>query len=443
MKKIFLIITVLAGAAACYKEAVMLVKSEFSATAESGIYTAPVRIILDNHSTGADFYKWTFDGGNPAASAEKQPPAVTYAEAGTYTIVLEAWNSVERDVKEFTFSIDSAVNISFEAEVLINNFAPADVKITNTTVGASSFLWTFDGGEPSASTERNPANVRFAAQGEHVISLTVSNGRQTFSTYRTITLDAPLNADFDLEPSFDDFDYEVPFTANLINKTTSGLEYTWTCTGAAIADENAENTDIHIQNAGTYTVELTASNGKETKTAERQITVKPNTNLYTVKDVKFGIKSAEHTLGCFYSLALRQIITSNNVDDTNGGKINLVFFGLDANFNHSYFTSPDLAALSGFMEIPNASQTFFINRIDETSITFTSTDFDSMTDDSLLETLNISSNSNTTSWFTNVEIPRIVLFETSVGIKGAIKIKGFISDGGNSHILADIKFQKQ
>ncbi|MDR2292025.1 MAG: PKD domain-containing protein [Prevotellaceae bacterium] len=443
MKKIFLAITVLACIASCYKESVLLVKSEFSASIENDNYTAPVKVILENHSTGADFYKWTFEGGNPSEAAVKQPPTVVYGEAGTYTIVLEAWNNTERDIKEFTFSVDSAVNISFDAEVLINNFAPADVKIINTTVGASTFLWTFDGGEPSTSTERNPANVHFANQGEHAISLTVSNGRQTFSTYKTIKLDAPINVDFDMEPSFDDFDYEAPFTANLINKTTSGLAYTWTCAGATIADENAENTSIDIQNAGTYLIELTASNGKETKTAGRQIILKPNSNLYAVKDIKLGIKSAEQTLGSFYSLALRQIITSGNVNEANGDKINLVFFGLDASFNHCYFTSPDLATLSGFVAIPNASQTFFVNRIDETSLAFTLADFDYMTDDALLQTLDIKGNSNTSSWFTNVEIPRIVLFETAAGIKGAVKIKGFVSDGSASYILSDIKFQKQ
>ncbi|MDR1554049.1 MAG: PKD domain-containing protein [Prevotellaceae bacterium] len=443
MKKILLIMAILTGMTSCYKEATLLVKSEFTATVENDNYTAPVNVVLANNSTGADFYKWTFDGGVPSESSEKQPPTVVYSEAGTYTIVLEAWNSTERDIKEFTFSVDSAVNVSFAVEVLINNFAPADVKITNTTVGASTFLWTFENGSPAVSTERNPANVHFENQGEHVISLTVSNGGESFSTSRTVNLDAPINVDFDIEPSFDDFDYEAPFTANLINKTTSGLEYTWACAGAAIADANAENTDIDIQNAGTYLIELTASNGKETKTANREIEVKPNTNLYTVKDVKFGIKSAEQTLGCFYSLALRQIISSDKVNEANGSTISLVFFGLDAGFNHCYFTSPDNVMTSGFAEIPNAVKTFFINKIDDTSLTFTTADFDAMTDDSLLEMLDISGNSTTNSWFTNVEIPRIVLFETAVGIKGAVKIKGFISEGGNSHILTDIKFQKQ
>jgi PKD repeat protein len=272
--------------------------------------------------------------------------------------------------------------------------------------------------------------------------LTVSNGREFFTASKTITLDAPIDVDFDVEPSFDDFDYEVPFTAQLVNKTTSGLTYSWTCAGAAIANPTAENTSIDIATAGTYTVELTAANGKETKTKSRQITVVANTNLYTLTDVKFGIKAAENTLGCFYSLSQRAIVTSDSVNAANGNKINLVFFGLDAGFNLCYFTSPDRVTFSGFAAIPNAAQTFFINRVDEAPFTFTNTDFDAMTDDSLLSTLDIRNSSNTTSQFTNLNIPHLVLFETASGIKGAIKIKGFVSNGSNSYILTDIKMQK-
>jgi len=427
----------------CYKESTLLVKAEFTVTIENDNYTTPVNIVLENNSTGADFYKWTFDEGTPSSSSEKQPPKVTYNKAGTYKISLEAWNDTERDIKEFTFSVDSAVTILFDIDILVNDFAPADIKITNNTLGASTFLWEFEGGVPSTSTDKHPANIHFATQGEHTISLTVSNGREIFSSSKTITLDAPLNVDFDVEPSFDDFDYEVPFKAQLVNKTVSGLTYSWTCTGATIENSTAENTNINIQTAGTYTIELTAANGKETKSESKQITVKPNTNLYILNDVKFGIKSAESTLGCFYSLPLRTIIKSNDVDSSNGNAINLVFFGLDMSFNNCYFTSPHRADLSGFVEIPNATQTFFINRIDETSLSFSSSDFDNMTNDNLLQTIDIKGNSNTTSWFTNLTIPNFVLFETNDGIKGVIKVKGFVSNGYNSYILTDIKVQKQ
>ena len=45
--------------------------------------------------------------------------------------------------------------------------------------------------------------------------------------------------------------------------------------------------------------------------------------------------------------------------------------------------------------------------------------------------------------FDNSMVPRIVLFETWDGRKGAIKIKEFVQDSANSHIVVDVKVQKQ
>lgn len=427
----------------CYRETNVLVNSEFQVHIENDNYTAPVSVTVQNNTTGADFYRWTFAGGNPAESTEQHPGAVVYSKAGAYKITLEAWNNNERDTKEFSFAVDSAVNVAFDTEILVNEFAPAEVRISNLTIGASSFEWTFEGGTPSVSSEQFPGVVAFDAPGEHRIGLTVSNGREIFTASRTVNLLPKIAVDFDIVPSFDDFDYEVPFTASLVNKTSNGLTYRWEATGGNIAAENDENTEIHFTAPGTYTITLQGDNEKETRTLSKEITLKPNTNLYTLKDVKFGIKKAEASLGCFYSLSQRKMIKKDEVNAENGARIHLVFFGLDAGFSRCYFLSPSDAQASGFSAIPGAGNTFFINKLDESSLVFTDGDFTSMTDDSLLRTLDIKSESNTTGWFTNVFIPRIVLFETESGIRGAIRIKAFVSEGDQSYILADIKTQKE
>lgn len=426
----------------CYEESRLLVKASFIATVTDDSHTAPVSVSMENKSTGADFYKWTFEGGDPVSSDDQTPPSVTYGKAGTYRIVLEAWNNYERDSTSFTFTVDSAVTVNFDAEVLINSFAPAQVHISNNTVGASGFQWTFEGGEPSFSEEQYPQDIRFDSEGEHVITLTASNGGESFTLSKSITLAAPLSVDFDIIPSFDDFDYQVPFTAELNGKTVSGLTYLWACSGADIVNPAGENTGINISGPGTYTVTLTAGNGKETKTAEQEITVTANSNLFTVNDVKFGIKAAANTLGSFYSLSERKILQQDEITASNGNIIDIIFFGLDAGFNQSYFISPSQAGAAGFYAIPNAAETFFVNDIAASSLTFTSADFDSMTDDSVLRSLHIREAGAADTWFNNFQIPRYVLFETASGRKGAIKIKAFVSEGQQSYILTDIKFQK-
>ena len=446
MRKIFPFILILIVSFifnSCYKETNILVNAQFQTTIQDDNYTAPVSVTVQNQTTGADHYLWTFEGGEPAASKEEHPGKVVYAEAGEYTIKLEAWNNNERDVYEFTFSVNPSVDITFGTEVLTNDFAPAEVKITNGTTGASSYAWVFEGGDPATSTDQHPANVTFDAPGDHKITLTVSNGRESFTTSRTITLLPKINVDFDIIPSFDDFDYEVPFTAGLINKTSSGLTYEWTATGGTIANENAENTEITINTAGTYTITLKAGNGKETKTSDKQIVLKSNTNLYTLKDVKFGIKNAENTVGSFYSLARRSILKKEEITPANGKDINLVFFGLNETFSRCYFLSPDDALNSGFTVIPDATKTYFVNDVSQTDLPFTDNDFNNMLDDTNLKALDIKTASSTAWTFTNVFVPRIVLFETAGGIKGAIRIKAFVSEGDDSYVLADIKVQKE
>ncbi|MFV0587989.1 PKD domain-containing protein [Bacteroides reticulotermitis] len=427
----------------CYNESRLLVNADFQTTIEEDNYTAPVKVTFENNTTGADFYKWTFEGGNPATSSEKVPAKVTYAKAGTYKIVLEAWNDHERSTKEFTFEVDSTVVVGFQAEVLINDFAPANVQITNKTTGASSFEWTFEGGEPATSNEQYPGNILFREAGEHSISLTVKNGRETFSYSQKINLNLPVSVDFDIEPSFDDFDYEAPFTAALINKTVSGLTYEWTSNGGVIASPTDENTSVTFLNSGTYNIVLKADNEKEAKTLEKQIIIKANSNLYTVKDVKFGVKSAVNTVGSFFSLNTRTIIPQDKVSSENGKDINILFYGINATFEKCYFTSPDMASAAGFYTIPDATKTYFVNTLETSGLTFSGSTFDMMTTDTPLRNIDIKTAANTTSWFVANPVGRIILFETTDGRKGAIKVKAFVSEGTRSYILTDIKYQKE
>ena len=70
-------------------------------------------------------------------------------------------------------------------------------------------------------------------------------------------------------------------------------------------------------------------------------------------------------------------------------------------------------------------------------------EFDAMTDDSLLDGLDIEETIGGIQDFDDSVVPRIVLFETWDGRKGAIKIKDFVADDINSHIMMDVKVQKQ
>ncbi|HTJ51840.1 MAG TPA: PKD domain-containing protein [Cyclobacteriaceae bacterium] len=425
----------------CYHEEEIPVQVDISyAIPES--FTAPVTIELQNKTTGADFYKWTFTGASPASSEKKQPGTITYTSAGEYKIVLEAWNDTQRSSKEITIRLDSAVTLDFDVAVLINDFAPATVKITNRTRGASTYSWSFQGGTPETSTLQDPPSVVFSDPGEHTISLQVSNGRETYASSRVITLKDKLNADFEIVPSFEDEDYEAPLHASLVNTTVSGLHYAWSSTGGTLTTTNTANSSIDFSAAGDYTVTLNADNDKETKSIDHTIHVKANTNLYTMSDVKLGVSAAHVTIGSFYSPSLRKVMTKNDVNTSNGNLIDLVFYGINSTFSYCRFVSPDSASVFTFPAIPQASHTYFVNTLETSTLSFSVSDFDNMVNDQPLTTLDIKGQDSGTAFFNNSIVPRIILFETDDGRKGAIKIKSFVSDGMQSYIMADIKIQK-
>ncbi len=431
----------------CKKEQEVSVNIDVSYLTADSNFTMPAKVKFINHTSGADNYKWTFEGGEPSTSTKKDPGIITFNTVGMHKVTLEASNQDDKKVQQWMIKVDSIVNIDFDTTIIgADRFAPLKVKITNKTKGASSYLWHFDGATPSTCNTIQPDTIVFTTGGSHNITLTASNGSTKFTLTKTITVLPPLQADFTIVPSFEDEDYEAPLTATLKNTTISGTTYTWSVTPSGMINNiNAANPTIDFANAGTYDVTLEVKNGKDTKTITKRIEVKPNTNLRIHKDIKLGIQIAHSTVGDFYSTKLRHVFTANDNLDTAGKWIDMVFFGLNKNFNNNKFISPDSASFYGFDAIPMATKTKFINSQESCGcgISFTATDFDNMINDNPLKRLTINSTAGGWSPFTNATVPRIILFQTQDGRKGAVKIKQFVVDGNNSYIIVDIKVQKE
>jgi PKD repeat protein len=444
VKKHILFISFLFCLQSCYKEQVVSVVADFTVTVDEGDYSVPVYILIENKSTGANNYRWAFEGGEPSASDKPQPGIVRYNNAGTYIISLEAWNVDERKVKEYGLQLDSAIFIGFNVEISVNNISPVQVFISNISKGGTTYRWTFDGGQPSSSELRIPPAVTFVDAGEHTITLEISNGRETLVHSEKITVLPAMVLDFDIIPAFENEDMEAPFSARLQNRSSNGLSYKWQTENGLTANDTASDfTTISCASAGIYSITLEADNGKEIKSISKEITVKPNSNIYIMQDVKLGIKSAHTTVGSFYSCDLRSVITRDEIDEQNAPLIDFAFFGLDETFRLCRFLSPDSVGNYAFYDIPQAAHTTIINTLENSPVGFSVDDFDSMTTDAPLHSLSIAANDSRENYFTNSIIPRIVLFETADGRKGAIKIKSFVSERTESYILTDIKVYKK
>ena len=426
----------------CLHEQSVPISSSFSIEVAED-KTSPVIVQLKNESYGADEYEWTFEGGEPSSSREKQPGTVTFTEPGEHKIRLRVKNAVEEKVSEQTIRVDSALSLNFDYEISINDIAPAVVSLRNLSKGGSHYEWTFEGGEPSSSTSAYPSAVTFKDGGEHKIHLRVFNGSRYEEFSKTFTLQAPMHADFSYAPSAVDQDWEAPLTLITKNLTTSGLTYEWQCAGATVHQAEAESTTIRFERAGNYKLTLLARNGKEEQRIEKTLTIKPNSGIIEQSDLKLGINEAKNTIGCFYSAYAGGVVTSKHIADAQlGNKVDFGFFALNSAFNYCYFFAPNEAAASSFPPITGARGASFVHQLASYGITFSDADFESIkqaTDFNHFQQWRETSPKH----FDKNNSPHFVLLRTADGRRGIVRVKRYVFAGAASYILADIKLEKR
>lgn len=447
MKKIIVVISLL-FAFGCAKEEAIPVVVAFDYEVFNDDFSVPVQVVFYNKTEGAEDYEWKFEGGVPSRSVERSPGVIQYNEKGVYTIELIGQNQDgSRDSKTMEIKIDSPVIVDFGVTNLVDTFSPATYTFQNKSSGATAYSWTFEGGTPDSSSEENPGEVTFTTPGEHLITLEVSNGKEKYTKKQTITVAPLLTSIFDYNPSLEDDDFEVPVTIQFENKSVSATTYSWTFENGSITSSTDENPNVTFNTVGSHTVKLITSNGKQTKEFTKNIVVYPNTNLREIKDIKLGINTAHtsNTIGSFYSIVDRKVYTDAEITQEIAGRIDIVFFGLNQTFSRNRFVSPDKLSETTFDLLENAQKTIFINsqELCTSCPTMSNVEYTNMRDDTPIKDMVIEETSGGLQDFDNGLQPRIVLFQTQDGRKGAIKVKRFVDDGSNSYILIDIKVQKE
>ena len=228
-------------------------------------YSAPVVVKIINKSSGADTYEWSFKGANRTSSTEINPKPITYSESGTYKIKLNASNRDRNtDSKEIEIRVDPAIRVDFDWQREGSDIAPVKLKMNNKSIGATSYIWTFENGSPATSIEQNPT-VIFTTEGNHKIKLTASNGRESHSIEKEVNVKPAMIVDFDWLVDFVNSDYQAPVTVNFQNKSINAVSYIWNVSRAASLQSTETNPSFVFPVAGDYTISLKATNDKETK----------------------------------------------------------------------------------------------------------------------------------------------------------------------------------
>ncbi len=188
----------------------------------------------------------------------------------------------------------------FSATPLTGN-APLAVQFTDLSTGATAWQWDF--GDGANSTQKNPSHT-YQSAGSYTVMLTASNTAGQSLKIKTAYIAVsqapqPPVADFTATPLTGNAPLAVQFT----DLSTGATAWLWNFgDGASSTQQNPSHT---YQNAGSYTVTLTASNaaGQSVKTKTNYIAVSqppppPVAQDYICQSVTVDvgkIRSGDHT----------------------------------------------------------------------------------------------------------------------------------------------------
>ncbi len=233
-----------------------LANADFVASATT--INAGESVTFTNTSVNASTYYWTFAGGAPQNSTETNP-TVVYNTAGTYTVTLFAAgeNSSDTETKSGYITVLPVTSADFEASAT-EVFVGESVAFTNLSENATSFFWTFSGGNPETSTDVNPV-VTYSEPGYYDVILFATNGHGSDLETKTgyIYVKAVTTADFTADITVVHVGETVAFT-NLSENATS---YYWSFPGAEPSVSQEVNPVVTYTTAGVYSVTLFATNG--------------------------------------------------------------------------------------------------------------------------------------------------------------------------------------
>lgn len=237
----------------------------FTANPSSGC--APLTINFTNNSTGAVSYSWDFPGGTPSTSTATNP-TVVFNTAGTYTVTLTATNANGSSTSTGTITVNTVPSASF-TQVTSND---TTVMFTNTSVGATSYLWTF--GDGDSSVVENPVH-HYAALDTTItyqVILFATNACGTISDTQSVTIVTDPNANFTATPTTGCGPLTVQY-----NNTSSpnAVSFQWNFPGGDPDTSSLANPVVLYATAGTYSATLIAINpsGRDTFSRTDYITV--------------------------------------------------------------------------------------------------------------------------------------------------------------------------
>ena len=324
-------------------------------------------ITMQNRSQNATSCFWSFEGATPSTSTEDNP-TITYYRTGTFAITLFVTNGTDSDTKTVSVNVADIASADFTADNRTIN-AGETVSFTNLSINASTFYWTFAGGNPATSTDVNP-NVIYDTPGSYSVTLFAasenSNDTETKTAY--ITVLPVTSADFEAS-AVDVFIGDTVFFYNLSENATS---FFWTFEGGTPENSTDENPVVTYNLPGYYNVTLFATNGHgyDVETKDAYIYVRAMTIADFTADitaVRTGgavtfVNLSENATSYYWSFQGGEPAASQEENPTvvyeNAGVYNVILFATNG-------ASTDMEVKEGFITVTDDTG---IDMTDENSI---------------------------------------------------------------------------
>jgi len=253
----------------------------------TAVFSMPVDVCeganfsVDNASTGADSYVWTFQPGNTTTSGFQ--PTFNFQNSGVETIDLTA---ISASGCSHSTSNDITIKALPEADFSLDNTigcAPVEVNVTNQSTGDDLLYdWSF---HFSNSSNPDPVTVIFPQVSDqhnaetYTISLSLTNGCGSDTHEETVTVEPMPQASFVASIIDGCSPLRVEFENTSVDNADS---FMWNLDGGdtvASTDVNEDQEKTYITGSSTsnFTVELTATNGCGDHTFSTDVVVHPKT----------------------------------------------------------------------------------------------------------------------------------------------------------------------
>ncbi len=229
-------------------------------------------ITFTNRSLRSTAWSWTFQGGTPANSTEENP-TVTYNTTGRFTVTLTARNRQgNEDTKTRTSYIEvvdppTEAPTAYFAANQVTVIAGNAINFTDLSQGQPwTWIWHFEGANPSSSTDQHPRNIRYNSVGHYDVTLIAQNMLGS----DTLTLENYIN----VIPSIGDEVPKAKFSCNsrLVQVNTPvrftdesegyPMYWAWEFEGGdpATCEFQVVQNGVTYENSGIYDVKLAVSN---------------------------------------------------------------------------------------------------------------------------------------------------------------------------------------